>query len=77
MPARWTTLAQVHDTNAYFYRPLARGSLRPARLLRWAFDAERFPDLVDATVLVAMRVEDFTMEFPVAQVLTTTGELAQ
>ena len=69
LPARWGTFAQVHEGHAFYYRPRARGSLRPARLLRWAFDAERFPDLADATVLLSMRVEDFTMEFPVAQVV--------
>ncbi len=70
-PVRWTTLAQVHEGSAYYCRPHASGSLRRARLVRWAFDSERFPDLGDATALVSMRVEDFTMEFPVAQVAGT------
>jgi hypothetical protein len=73
LPAGWSTLAQLHDGKAYYYRPQARGSLQAARLLRWRFDAARFPDLAGATVLASMRVEEFSMEFPLADVVATTG----
>jgi hypothetical protein len=76
LPVRWSTLAQWHEGQVFYYRPQARGSLRPARLLRWTFDAEWFPDLAEATVLASMRVEDFTMEFPVAQVVATEADVA-
>jgi hypothetical protein len=38
------------------------------RLLRARYDGTLFPDLTSATVLAAFRVEEFTMEFPVARV---------
>jgi hypothetical protein len=67
-PASWRTFAQLHEGNAYYYQPTARGAMRLARLLHWHFDATRFPDLAGATVLGALRLESFTMEFPVAEV---------
>ena len=76
LPVGWSTLAQWHEGQVFYYRPHARGSLRPARLLRWTFDAQWFPDLAEATVLASMRVEDFTMEFPVAQVVATEPDVA-
>jgi hypothetical protein len=70
LPAGWRTLAQVHDGRTFHYEPRASGSLRFARMLRWQCDPARFPDLEAATVLASVRVDDFTMEFPVA---LTTG----
>jgi hypothetical protein len=37
------------------------------RLRQWRFDPELFPDLSRATVLTALRIEDFNMAFPVAR----------
>lgn len=68
VPERWATLAQLHEQRAYYYRPAARGSLRPVRLVRAWYDGALFPDLSMATVLSAFRVEHFDMEFPVARV---------
>lgn len=68
VPQGWGTLAQLHEQRAYYYRPVARGSLRPVRLARARYDGTLFPDLSVATVLAAFRVEEFTMEFPVARV---------
>ena len=68
LPAGWGTLAQLHEQRAYYYRPMASGSLRPVRLLSARYDGTLFPDLSSATVLAAFRVEAFTMEFPVARV---------
>ena len=72
LPASWGTLAQLHEQRAYYYRPAARGSVRPVRLLRARYDGELFPDLSAATVLAAFRVDAFTMEFPVARVEDVT-----
>jgi hypothetical protein len=48
---------------------LAHGWMRPARLLRWHSDPALFPELGAATVLASLRIEAFTMEFPVAEVV--------
>lgn len=76
LPASWSTLAQLYDAKVFCCRPLARGSMRPARLSHWVFDAEKFPDLADATALASMRIEDFTMTFPVAQILAAPAAVA-
>jgi hypothetical protein len=64
---RLGTVAQRLDGRTYYCRPAATGSLRWCRLRQWQFDAALFPDLSRATVLAALRVENFNMEFPVAQ----------
>jgi hypothetical protein len=68
LPVSWSTLAQLHEGRAFYYQPRARGSLRPTRLLRARYDGTLFPELTEATVLASLRVEDFTMEFPVARI---------
>lgn len=73
LPVRSSTLAQLHDGRAFYYRPLARGSLRLCRLRRWQFDAPRFPDLSAARVLACLRIERFDMTFPVARVEQPAG----
>jgi hypothetical protein len=75
LPASFGTLAQLHEQRAYYYRPVARGSLRSVRLVQARYDGTLFPDLSVATVLAAFRVEAFDMEFPVARVeeLTATS----
>jgi hypothetical protein len=68
LPNSWQTLAQRYRGQTYYYRPEATGSVRPCFLRSWRCDAARFPDLARATVLTALRVEDFAMTFPVANV---------
>jgi len=43
--------------------------MRLCRVRHWQFDAGLFPDLSRASVLGALRIEDFRMTFPVAQVV--------
>lgn len=71
LPARACTLAQLHETRAFYYQPSARGSLRFCRLRDWHFDPHLFPDLSSARVLACMRVERFGMTFPVARIART------
>lgn len=69
MPGRLGTLAQRMDGRTYYCQPRATGSLRLCRLRQWHFDAALFPDLSRATVLAALRIEDFRMTFPLARVV--------
>ena len=39
------------------------------RVRRWQFDAALFPDLSRATILTALRIEDFCLTFPEARVI--------
>lgn len=68
LPARLRTLAQRHLGRTYYTAPVARGRIRPGRLLHWRFDAALFPDLADATVLAVLQAESFRMTFPPARV---------
>lgn len=69
LPRKLGTLAQRLDGRTYYYRPEATGDLRLCRLRQWHFDPELFPDLSRATVLTALRIEDFKMVFPVARIV--------
>lgn len=74
MRSSWTpggldTLAQRLDGRTYYCRPEARGRMRLCRVRQWQFDATLFPDLARATVLTALRIEDFSMTFPVARIV--------
>jgi hypothetical protein len=42
--------------------------LRWCRLRHWRFDTALFPDLAAGRALASLRVEDFAMSFPVADV---------
>jgi hypothetical protein len=68
VPAAFSTLAQRHADRNYYYRPQARGTLRWCRMLDWRFDTALFPDLAAGRALACLRVEDFAMSFPVADV---------
>jgi hypothetical protein len=69
VPERLRTLAQRFDDHTYYYAPLARGRIRPGRLLSWRFDAALFPDLVGSAVVAVFKVESFQMTFPRARIV--------
>lgn len=68
-PGRFATLAQRLDGRTYYCAPTATGSMRLCRVRHWQFDAALFPDLSRATVLAALRIDDFRMTFPVARIV--------
>jgi hypothetical protein len=67
LPQSLRTLAQRFRGRDYYYAPSASGWVRPGKLLDWRFDSSLFPDLADASVVAAFRVEAFRMNFPVAR----------
>lgn len=67
-PEAWRRLSQQHEGKRYTYAPSARGHFRFARVRRWRFDPEVFPDLARGKVLFAMRLTDFRMSFPVSKI---------
>lgn len=69
LPEGMRTLAQRYAGRTYCCAPASSGWVRPARLLEWRFDAALFPDLADAAILAALRVESFRMTFPAARLL--------
>jgi hypothetical protein len=68
VPRRFRTLSQLRDGQVYTYAPLARGHLRFAKVRSWRFDAREFPDLARGKLVAAVKITDFRMLFPVAQI---------
>jgi hypothetical protein len=68
VPRKQRTLSQLRDGKVYSYAPESRGHFRFAKVLSWRFDARYFPDLARGEVVAAMKVTDFRMMFPVADV---------
>lgn len=68
-PRAWRTLSQVRDGQRFTYVPSASGHCRLARVRRWRFDPMLFPDLARGQLLAAIKLTDFQMTFPVANVL--------
>jgi hypothetical protein len=68
VPGAIGTVAQRLAGRTYYVRPEARGSMRLCRLRQIRCSEALFPELSRATVLAALRIEDFRMVFPVARV---------
>jgi hypothetical protein len=68
VPRAIGTVAQRLAGSTYYVRPEARGSMRMCRLRQMRCNDALFPDLGRATILAALRIEDFRMVFPVARV---------
>jgi hypothetical protein len=73
LPRALRTLAQRQDDREFYYAPASSGMLRPGRLLDWSFNAALFPDLAGSKVLMAVKMRDFRMTFPVAEVRPVTA----
>lgn len=64
-PKRLLTVGQKWEGQYFFFRPQAKGSLKPALLTSSFFDKRYFPDLNQGHVLACFKVTDFSMIFPV------------
>jgi len=73
VPRGMRTLSQLRDGKIYTYVPEARGHVRFARVRHWRFDARYFPDLARGEVVGAMKITDFRMIFPVAEIEPFSG----
>jgi len=68
VPARLRTLAQQWQGKEFTFSPEANGHLKWASVLHWEFNPDYFPDLAQGRVLAALKVTDFSMVFPEAEV---------
>lgn len=73
VPRALRTLAQRQGDREFYYAPASSGMLRPGRLIDWSFNADLFPDLAGSQVLMAVKMHDFRLVFPVADVRPVTG----
>jgi hypothetical protein len=67
-PKKLRSLSQLHEGQVYTYAPEARGHFRFAKVRSWRFDPRHFPDLARGEVLMAAKITDFRMIFPVADI---------
>ena len=68
VPRGMRTLSQLREGKVYSYAPEARGHFRFAKVRNWRFDARYFPDLARGEVVAAIKITDFRMIFPVADI---------
>lgn len=68
VPKKLRTLAQHFKGREFTYIPVAKGHVKPAKLLRSRFDSRFFPDISQGNVVACVKVTDFDMTFPVAAV---------
>ncbi|MDP2227341.1 MAG: hypothetical protein Q8J78_07670 [Moraxellaceae bacterium] len=68
IPKGLRTLAQQFKGREFTYIPLAKGHVKPARLLSARIDSAHFPDISQGRVVACVKVTDFDMVFPVAAV---------
>lgn len=71
LPESARTLVHYRDGQYFFCAPFARGRVRYARMLEARIDPAILPDISRAKVRVAVRLSDFTMEFPAARIIKT------
>jgi hypothetical protein len=68
LPTGVRTLMQHWNGQSYHFALKAQGSMRMAKLQRWSFDPQFFPDLARGRVVAAAHFPEFEMHFPVANV---------
>lgn len=67
LPAGVRSLRQHWAGKRFTFALDARGSMRMAKLERWSFDPQHFPDLARGRVIAAAHFPSFEMFFPVAE----------
>lgn len=68
LPKAMGELGQILDGKEYFYAPSVRGKFAGAKFLGGTFDGAQFPDLGRGRIITGVRITDFVMNFPVAEV---------
>ncbi len=69
VPKKLRTLGQHHDGQTFVYAPSASGWVRPARLAHMHSNPELFPDLTGVSAPLNIKVQRFSMGFPVSDQL--------
>jgi hypothetical protein len=73
LPASLRTLVHSLEGRSYFCTPSGRGRVRYARMLEAHVDERRVPPVSAGRALFTVRLSDFSMEFPVAEVEAPEG----
>lgn len=67
-PKKLLTIAQWFKGREFRFVPQAKGYIKPAQLLESRFDSALFPDISQGKVVACVKVTDFQMVFPLADV---------
>jgi len=70
-PPAWRTLAHDRDGKILLTTLRSRGWAKPARLVSAGCDPEMFPDFSRGRMVLAVKIPDFFMVFPQAEILDT------
>jgi hypothetical protein len=68
LPKAMGEVGQLLDGREYFYSPSVRGKFAGAKFLGGTFAGAQFPDLTQGRILTGVRITDFVMNFPIAEV---------
>lgn len=69
IPSTFRTIAQPYQGQTFYTAPSGRGRLQPAKLRHAAIDSAYFPDVTQGRLITAVKVTNFNLEFPKAEVL--------
>lgn len=68
LPKRFGEVAQLHDGKEFLYAPSIRGKFAGAKLLSGTIQDDEFPDVMRGRIRTGVRITDFVMGFPVAEI---------
>jgi hypothetical protein len=73
LPKALREVGQLRDGKEFFYAPTVRGKFAGAKFLGGTFQSDEFPDLSRGKIRTGVRITDFVMGFPVAEVRSATA----
>lgn len=69
VPAAFRTIVQPYQGQAFFTAPRGSGNIQAAKLRYAAIDPAYFPDVTQARLLTAVKVSNFSLIFPKAEMV--------
>jgi len=71
VPSTFRTIAQDYQGQTFYTAPSGRGRMQYAKLRHAAIDPAFFPDVTQGRLITAVKVTNFNLEFPEAQVVAS------
>lgn len=71
IPSTFRTIAQPYQGQTFYTAPSGRGRLQYAKLRHAAIDPAYFPDVTQGRLITAVKITNFNLTFPEAQVVAS------
>ena len=68
IPSTFRTIAQSYQGQTFYTAPSGRGRMQPAKLRHAAIDPAFFPDVTQGRLITAVKITNFNLTFPEAEV---------